>query len=405
MNLPASPALKLMELESQTRPASFSLELSCVLSDTSPDVSGQTPRTWRIAHSESSLGWGGQEHRVLAELAGFKNRASVVWLIASPDSQAAVRAKTAGLPLKAIRFSRWSFAFDAVRLASWLAWKRIEILNTHSSLDGWLLGIAGRLARVPLIIRSRHIDVDYPNRRLSRLAFTGLCDHIITTSNKISGHFQEYFRIPSERISTIPTGIDLERFAPNGPKATLPSHDTPLIGMISVLRSWKGHGTFLEAAEILRSRQVNAKFFIIGDGPGREALPQEIQRRGLGEIVTMLGHREDIPQVLRALNVLCIPSTKHEGVPQIGLQALATKTPVVGSDVGGIPEIIRPGDTGRIFPAGNAEALADAIIAALNDSEQTRRMCGEGRIFVEQNHSIDSMLDRIEKIYRIRLSP
>jgi glycosyltransferase involved in cell wall biosynthesis len=344
------------------------------------------------------MGWGGQEHRVLAELAGFKDRRAKVWLIASPESQSAMRARTSGIPLKPLPFSRWSFGFEVARMAAWLRWNRIEILNTHSSLDGWLLGIAGRLARVPLIIRSRHIDVDYPNRRLSRLAFTTFCDHILTTSNKISSHFQEYFGIPAERISTIPTGIDLIRFTPDGPKA-FPNSEIPLIGMICVLRSWKGHSTFFEAAEILRARGINAKFLIAGDGPGRDGLPQEIQRRGLGEMVTMLGHREDVPEVIRSLSVLCIPSTKHEGVPQIGLQALATKTPVVGSDAGGIPEIIRPGETGRIFPAGNGASLAEAIIATLNETKETRTMSDRGREFVEQNFSISAMLDRVDAIY------
>ncbi len=75
-----------------------------------------------------------------------------------------------------------------------------------------------------------------------------------------------------------------------------------------------------------------------------------VQDHGATPWVALAGHREDVPEVLRALDVLVIASTRHEGVPQIGLQALATKTPVIGSDVGGIPEIIRPGETGRIFP-------------------------------------------------------
>jgi glycosyltransferase involved in cell wall biosynthesis len=377
----------------------FCLESMTFFSEACLAVSREKTTIWRIAHSESSMGWGGQEHRVLAELAGFKNRGAKVWLIASPESEAARRAHTSKIPLKPLPFSRWSFVFDVARMAAWLRWNRIKILNTHSSLDGWLLGIAGRLAGTPLIIRSRHIDVDYPNRRLSRLAFTTFCDQILTTSNKISAHFQEYFGIPAQRISTIPTGIDLTRFTAEGPKA-FPNSEAPLIGMISVLRSWKGHSTFFEAAEILRARGIKAKFLIAGDGPGRDALPQEIQRRGLYDIVRMLGHREDVAELLRSLSVLCIPSTKHEGVPQIGLQALATETPVIGSDVGGIPEIIRHGETGRIFPAGSGAALAEAIIATLNETEKTRTMSDRGREFVEQNFSICAMLDRIDTIYR-----
>lgn len=359
---------------------------------------------WRIAHSESSMGWGGQEHRVFAELAGFKKRGCAVWLIAFSSSEVATRARGAGITVKPVEFNRWTFARDVLRLAWWLRFKRIEILNTHSSQDGWLLGVAGKIARVPLIIRSRHIDVDYPNRRLSRLAFTTFCDHILTTSEKISGHFEDYFGIPKERISTIPTGIDLERFSPAGSKADFSalgiSAQTPVVAMISVLRSWKGHTTFLEAAEMLRARGFAGRFLIVGDGPGRHTIPEEIQRRGLQTTVTMLGHREDVPELLRATAALCIPSLKHEGVPQIGLQALAIKTPVIGSDVGGIPEIIRDGETGRIFPGGNATALAGRILEVLNQSAETRAMAERGRHFVEREHGLEAMHEKIERIYR-----
>jgi len=79
---------------------------------------------------------------------------------------------------------------------------------------------------------------------------------------------------------------------------------------------------------------------------------------------------------------------------------LATKTPVVGSDVGGIPEIIRTGETGRIFPAGNAEALAAAIRETIEQRDATRAMTEAGRIRVETRHGIDVMLDKLDAIYR-----
>ena len=120
---------------------------------------------------------------------------------------------------------------------------------------------------------------------------------------------------------------------------------------------------------------------------------------GVRDFVTFTGHREDVPEVLRELSLLVMPSTRHEGVPQAGLQALACKTPVVGSDVGGIPEIIRPGETGRIFVAGDAKALACAILQALTEIEETRAMTECGRALVEQHYSLERMLDKIELIY------
>lgn len=359
-------------------------------------------RPWRIAHSEASTGWGGQEHRVLAELTGFRARGSRVWLLAPDRSGVAQRARAAGLDVLPLDTNRWRFLPNALRLARWLRQERIEVLNPHSSRDGWLLGVAGRWARVPFIVRSRHIDVDYPNRFVSRHAFTTLADHVITTSDKITRRLRDELRIPTDRVSTIPTGIDLARFRPDGPRAALglPDDGLPRLGMVSVLRSWKGHETFVAAAKLLVAGGLPARFVIVGEGVIRSRIEAQIAELGLTERFTFTGHREDVPEILRALDVLVIASTRHEGVPQIGLQALATGTPVVGSDVGGTPEIIRPGETGRIFPAGNAVALAAALRETLADAAATHANVQRGRASVERSHSLDAMMKRLDELYR-----
>ena len=349
------------------------------------------------------MGWGGQEHRVLAELLGFRERGSDVWLLASPDAQIYSRAAVARIPARALDVNKLHFPFEALRLARWLKQTRPDVLNTHSSRDGWVVGMAGRLARVPLILRTRHIEVAYPNRWVSRHAFITLADHILTTSRKMAAHLQQTLNLPDGRVTTIPTGIDLKRFVPNGPKVELPLGNArpgaPVVGMISILRSWKGHSTFLQAARILIDSGLAARFVIVGDGPMRQQIESQIAELKLAEWVGLAGHVEDVPGVLRALSVLVIASTRHEGVPQIGLQALAMKTPVVGSNAGGTPEIIRAGETGRIFAAGDAPALGAAIRETLEAREFTEALCDRGRALVEEKHSLDSMLDRIENLY------
>lgn len=212
------------------------------------------------------------------------------------------------------------------------------------------------------------------------------------------------FGLPASRISTVPTGIDLQRFHPEGPKAVLPiptdAVDLPLIGMVSVLRSWKGHPIFFQAARILKDAGVRVHFVVVGGGASVEYFQNLARKHGVGDCVAFTGHREDVPEILRALSVLAIPSTRHEGVPQIGLQALACRTPVIGSDAGGIPEIIRNGETGRIFPANDSASLAAKIQTALNQPEETRRMVERGRALVEAEHSFDAMLDKVDAIYR-----
>jgi glycosyltransferase involved in cell wall biosynthesis len=359
---------------------------------------------WRIVHSEASLGWGGQERRTMAELVGFRNRRSEVWLIAPRRAELFRRAEQAGISCEPLAEARWKFPFSVLKVAAWLRCIRPHVVNTHSSRDGWLVGLAARLARVPLVIRTRHFDVLVPNRWLSRHAYATLCDHVITTSPKVAAEFRELFRLPEDRVTVISTGIDLAEFSPEGPKAELKlrASDGPLLGIIGVIRRAKGHVILLEAARRLCDASFPVRCVFVGDGPNRPAVEEKIRELNLGDRVLFTGERDDVPAALRALDVLAIPSL-HEAIPQVGLQALACKTPVVASKVGGLPEIIRPDETGRLVPPGDPPALAAAIRETLEQPAVTRALAARGRALVEEQHGLEAMLDRIEAIYRRRL--
>ena len=362
-------------------------------------------RKWRIVHSEASLGWGGQEHRILAEMTGLRRRGSDVWLIAPSNSQLYQRAEQAGVPVLAQRFDqRYLLPFHVLRVAWWLHRQHIEIVNPHSSRDGWLITMAARIARVPLIIRSRHFDVPIPNKSLSRLIYKEWSHHILTTSPKITSKLISTFDLDSDAITTLPTGVNLERFKPEGPKADYSSYalppQTPLLGMVTVIRAAKGVQVLAEAVHLLKTRdRIHVHCVIAGEGPALEYVQNIIAKYAVENHFTFLGHREDVPEIMRTLDIVAIPSI-HEAIPQSGLQALAMGVPVVASDVGGIPSIIKHGETGRLVPPENAAALAAAIRETLEQKAQTQAMCRTGQQLVMNHHSLDAMLDRLEAIYR-----
>lgn len=339
----------------------------------------------------------------MAELEGFRRRGCETFLLADRKSEIFQRANTAGIACKPISFARRWFPFDLIRVAAWLRRVQPHVVNPHSSRDGWLVGAAGRLARVPFLVRTRHFDVPISSRRVSGFVYTKLADHVLTTSPKVTEHFRELFGLPAARITTLPTGIDLEKFTPTGPRAELlPAERAaklPLIGMVSIIRRAKGHVVLLEAADQLRRQGFQANYVIVGEGPNLGPVQARVAELKLEDCVTFAGQRDDVPAVLRALSVLVIPSL-HEGIPQTGLQALATKTPVIGSTAGGIPSIIRAGETGRLVAPGDAAALALAIRETLTDPATTRRLSERGRQLVEQEHSLEGMLDQLETLYQ-----
>jgi glycosyltransferase involved in cell wall biosynthesis len=324
------------------------------------------------------------------------------------DSQIFQRASQAGVPVLAQRFDQRSWLpFHILRLAWWLHRQRIEIVNPHSSRDGWMLTIAARIARVPLIIRSRHFDVPIPNKSLSRLMYKEWSHHILTTSPKITSSLISTFDLAADEITTLPTGVDLERFKPEGPKADFSAYaippQRPLIGMITVIRAAKGIQVLAEAVHLLKNQHgIEVHCIIAGEGPALEYVKSVVTQFSVETQFTFLGHREDVPDIMRSLGIIAIPSF-HEAIPQSGLQALAMGVPVVASDVGGIPSIIRHGETGRLVPPHDAAALAAGIRETLEQKLQTQAMCRVGQQFVTTRCTLDAMLDQLDAIYRQHL--
>ena len=340
----------------------------------------------------------------MVELEWMRAHGHWVALAAHPSSAIAKRAQEAGIPFYPLRTHKALLPFEAARLASWLKANQVEIVNTHSSNDGWIAGIAARLIGCTLI-RSRHIEVDYPNRFMSGIAFRAMPRYVITTSQLIANRLVEELGVLPDRVSCISTGIDLTKFNPSL-KGNLREElgiapDVALVGMISVLRSWKGHGTYLDAvAHLLKSSKRPVHFIIAGDGPGRQELTDKIAKEPWKGRVTLLGHRSDVPNVLASLDVLVLPSFAHEGIPQIILQAQAMARAVVATTVGGIPEVVEDNVTGLLIPPRNPGALAEKISVLLEDPALRTRLGQTALAKIQAQHSVDAMGDKLLALYQ-----
>lgn len=364
---------------------------------------------WRIVHSEASMGWGGQERRVVLEMEGFRRLGADARLIADKDSGIWREARARGFETFRCSPKRHLHLTEFFRVRRWLLGFQPHVVNTHSSRDGWVVGLAARAARVPFIVRSKHFDVPISSPWLSRIVYARLADHVIATSPAIVTRMAAALSLPEAHFTTMPTGVDLGRFHPDGPQAALRElaripAGVPLIGTVSILRRAKGHRHLIDALRLLLDSGRRLHCFIVGDGPVRQEIADHVRASNVGDHVTLMGNRDDVPEILRALDILLMPSL-HEAIPQAVLQAFACGTPVIGSDVGGIPAIVRPGETGRLVPPGDAPALAEAISVALDQPEETRRLSTHARHLVATEHSLDRMVERLDALYRAHMKP
>ncbi len=355
-----------------------------------------------VVHTEASPGMGGQEKRILLEAGGLIERGHEVLLVGQPNGELAKEARAAGVPFEPMCM-RSSCDLTALRrLLGLLRKRRPSLVHTHSSKDSWLGGVAGRMLGLP-VVRTRHVSIPVSAHGLNWVY--RFPHRIMTTAEFIRKILVDARACAPERVSVLPTGVDFRRFhegvTGEGFRREMGlAADTPAVGIVAQLRGSKGHGDFLAAARALRDEGCKARFFIAGSGPRREEYEGEAKRLGLlNETVVFLGYRSDVPEIMAALDVLVMASTRTEGIPQVALQGMAMGLPVVGTDIGGIPEVLKPSGAGVVVPAHDPEALAGGIRALLDEPERREAMGRAGRAYVRARHSVEKMMDDTLTLY------
>jgi glycosyltransferase involved in cell wall biosynthesis len=349
----------------------------------------------KIVHTESSLGWGGQELRILAEAQGLARRGHELTLLCPPEARIFGEAPGWGLRTVPLPIGRKRPA-GVLALRRWFSENPADVVSTHSSTDSWLSAFALLGRRTP-IVRTRHISAQVPRNFMSRWLYSRAA-RIVTAGEALRRELIERNGLSPDRVESVPTGADPSRFRP-GDRAharallDLPG-DKTLIGIVATLRSWKGHRYLLEALP------SQATLVIVGDGPQRQALEAQVDRLGIGERVVFAGNQRDVVPWLQALDIFALPSYANEGVPQALLQAMLTGLPCVTTHVGSMSELAIDGRTALVVPPMQVPALQHAL-ARLIGNEDLRRTLGEAaRAHSAQTLSAERMLDRMEAIYR-----
>jgi glycosyltransferase involved in cell wall biosynthesis len=355
----------------------------------------------RILHTESSLGWGGQEIRVLTEARGVAARGHAVTLAAPAQSRIYQEAPAFGVEAVALPIARKSLAgLRAMRAL--LRERRHDVVNTHSSTDSWLTAVAARLAPgAPPIVRTRHISAPVPRNAATRWLYANATQRIVTTGERLRRQVIEETGVDGDRVVSIPTGIDLERFKPGDAaaarKALGMSTEGAIVGIVATLRSWKGHRYLLEAFAGLADR--GARLVVVGDGPQRESLEALAKSLAVDDRVRFAGNQADVAPWMRAFDLFCLPSYANEGVPQALMQAMACGLCVVTTPVGSIAEIVADGETGVLVPPEDAGALRETIASLLADAARRARIGAAAGRAARDTFGDASMVERMLEVF------
>jgi glycosyltransferase involved in cell wall biosynthesis len=311
-------------------------------------------------------------------------------------------------PYRVLRYrkpfsKRWFPRHAALHLLRWHARLAPDVLHAHGAYpQGYAAALYARWTGLPWVVRPMGADILPEERFLplfrERIARTvRAADRAIAQSAQIEAVLRELGVAP-ERIVRVPNGVDMETFA--GPRTGDPG--APRIGMLAVLAERKGFDLAVDALPAILARHPRARLAIAGEGPERERILARARERGVAGALELVGlvEGEAKSRFLRSLT-LFLSAARNEGFSNANLEALAAGCPAVMTAVGGNVEIVREGENGRLVPPGSAAAIAEAVLAMLDDladparrqrrSERSRAIAGE--------YSWERVVERYEALY------
>jgi len=357
----------------------------------------------RVLHTESSNGWGGQELRILAESSSLNATGNFECIcLVSDQGQMRSRNPFNTVPLipGPIGSKKIKGIFFVIRT---LKAVNPDVVVTHSSTDSWLVAIARALSRrVFPIIRVRHVSAPISKNFLTKWLYSSAAK-IVTTSEAIKELIGARLGIDDRNIFAVPTGVDTSYFSPCSAQVKMKlrrnriiSDRTFVFGMVSTLRSWKGHSYAIRALK--RLEDLDCLLIIVGDGPQFENLKIEVDALGVSERVIFRGYSSDVREELYTFDAFLQPSYANEGVSQSLLQAMACGLPVIVSDIGGLNEVVVEQVNGLLCPPRDEEYLALCMRAVIDQTFDRKCLGNTARHEVEKNHSLESMTLQMERL-------
>jgi glycosyltransferase involved in cell wall biosynthesis len=297
-------------------------------------------------------------------------------------------------------------------MVHWLRAHPMDVIHTHGSKAGVLGRLAASKAGVPVIVHTVHGWGHHARQHPLVHGFYVAAERraalvtdrliVVADSDRERG-LVDGIGTPN-LYQTVRPGIDLPRFRdvaadPCAAKAALGLPPNALVvGTVSRLAAQKAPLDFVRMAAIVHARRPDVHFVFVGGGPLAGIVADAVCAAGLTNVVHLLGYREDVPQLLRALDVFVLNSL-WEGLPAVFAQAMCAALPLVATHAGGASEAIVEGENGFLTAPGDPDALAARVLSLLDDPNLRRKMGARGLSLVDPLFSEERMVHQIEALY------
>jgi glycosyltransferase involved in cell wall biosynthesis len=369
----------------------------------------------KIIHTTCNTQWTDLEKRIFSESLWMEQNGHKIIIAAPKNTPLFLKAKQHGFKVYGIEFRRFSTIKDYKSLKNIFYNEKPDVVNTHGNRDSGIALYAAKNEDVPLRILSRHTSTHVKNSWYNRIIYKKLCHYIFTTSDYTAKHLQKKLKLNHMRIFSMPNGITLpdsllDRDEARQALATELGLDpeTRFIGFAGQISRKKGVSTILRAFKNIKSKLSGYHVAIVGEGSKKYLnflynLAKDLQ---IANSVHFVGPKENVWPYYRGFDCKILPSKDINGIPfedipQALLEAMYCSCPVIGSESGGIIDIIEHEKTGLLFKTQNPSDLADKILQTLHDKTATKKRVETAYELAIKKHSIDTMGRNIIRIYRL----
>lgn len=383
-----------------------------------PEQAPAPPGRIKVCHIASGDLWAGAEVQIATLLKYVaRDKGIALSAILLNPGRLADEVGRLGVETIVIPESRIGFFGILHRAAEFLRGKKVQVLHSHRYKENLLAALLARRIRGAVLIRTRHGLIE-PHQGLKdlkqrliqgadRLTARWTADRVIGVSAELAYRLEQ--DLGREKVITIPNGVDVDQVrselsvAEARQRLGIP-RDCYVLGTAGRLEPVKRLDIFLEAAQRISRELPKSRFIIAGEGREQSRLQALARELGIEGRVHFLGHRGDVFDVLRAMDVLVL-SSDHEGLPMVLLEALAMGLTVVARKVGGIPEVINDNASGVLLESDSPAALAAACLDVLSDEGRRRRLSEAARNLVLESFSAERSGRETAKLYRSLVGP
>ena len=291
-------------------------------------------------------------------------------------------------------------------ISSYVRNNDVDIVHTHEYKSNIYAKLSALVTKKPLVSTCHN----WINSNLKMHFYNSLdkrvlkhVDAVISVSQPVQ---KQLFTagISRKKITLIENGINIEKFNTSVDELKLKRElcidpDQTVVGTVGRLSNEKGHRFLIEAAKQIHAVNKNCVFLLIGDGVSKSQLEESARKLNLGDKVIFAGTRTDIPQLLSIMDIFVLPSLL-EGQPMALFEAMAAKKPIVATKVGDVPIILREGMCGMLVPPSDADAIAEAILTLIENTDKAGLMASLAYAEVSEKYSSKQMAIKYLDVYK-----